>query len=158
MTRALHSRPIGSLLAITLISLASGGWVLAIAILMQWLIYDDWLHQAGPLQIFGSLFAAALTSFVVLGWQIAVRRRRQELIRRFESIARMNDRIRNSLQTIDLLAFLNSQAAEQVHSAVEAISGVLSEVLQENRPEQAGSPVGRLERREPVDAPGSSHV
>ena len=59
MKQPLDSRSIGSLLAIVLIALASGLWVLAIATLMQWLIYDDWLHQTGPLQMFGSLFAAA---------------------------------------------------------------------------------------------------
>ena len=139
MKQPLRSHPIGSLLAIVLVALAAGLWVLAIAILMQWLIYDDWLHQTGPMQIFGSLFAAALTSIVVLRWQIAVRRRRQEMLLRFASIARMNDRIRNSLQTIDLLAFANSQAAEQVRSAVDAISAVLREVLQEHEP-RADSP------------------
>lgn len=138
MKPPLDSRPIGSLLAIVLIALGSGLWVLAIATLMQWLIYDDWLHQTGPLQIFGSLCAAALTFVVVLRWQIAVRRRREEMLRRFESIARMNDRIRNSLQTIDLLAFANSHATEQVHAAVDSISAVLSDVLQEHEPASAG--------------------
>ncbi len=138
MKQPLDSRSIGSLLAIVLIALASGLWVLAIATLMQWLIYDDWLHQTGPLQIFGSLCAAALTFVVVLRWQIAVRRRREEMLRRFESIARMNDRIRNSLQTIDLLAFANAHATEQVHAAADSISAVLGEVLQEHEPARAG--------------------
>lgn len=147
-----RSRRIGSLLTISLISVAAGLWVLAIAILMQWLIYDDWLHQTGPLRIFGSLFAAGLTSFVMLRWQIAVRRRREEYMRRFESIARMNDRIRNSLQTIDLLAFVNSQATEQVRSAVDSISVVLGEVLQEHEPLPVGRPAGPISGHETLEA------
>ena len=152
MKSTFRSRHIGSLLTISLISVAAGLWVLAIAILMQWLIYDDWLHQTGPLQMFGSLFAAGLTSFVMLRWQIAVRRRREELMRRFESIARMNDRIRNSLQTIDLLAFVNSRATEQVRSAVDSISVVLGEVLQEHEPMPASRPARPISGHETLEA------
>ncbi len=113
--------------------------MLGISVLLQWLVYDDWMHRTGPLQIAGSLLTAALATFVVLRWQIGIRRRREEMLRRFRSIERMNDRIRNSLQTIDLLAFVNSSATEQVRSAVDSIAAVLHEVLEENHPEASSS-------------------
>jgi methyl-accepting chemotaxis protein len=141
MNASLRSRQLGSTVAIGLVSIASGLCVLAISVLLQWLIYDDWMHRTGPLQIVGSLLTAALATFVVLRWQIGIRRRREEMLRRFRSIERMNDRIRNSLQTIDLLAFVNSRATEQVRSAVDSIAAVLREVLEENHPEAASSPL-----------------
>jgi hypothetical protein len=47
----------------------------------------------------------------------------------------MNDRIRNALQSIDLIAFAHSDAAEQVRTAVDAISVILKEVLEEAHPQ-----------------------
>jgi len=140
MNASFRSRQLGSTVAIGLVSIATGLCVLAISVMLQWLIYDDWMHRTGPLQIVGSLLAAALASFVVLRWQIGIRRRREEMLRRFRSIERMNDRIRNSLQTIDLLAFVNSRATEQVRSAVDSIAAVLHEVLEEHHPQVPPAP------------------
>lgn len=130
-----HSRHLGSTLAIWLVSLASGICVFGIAIFLQWLVYDDWMHDHVPVRLVGSGLAAALGMFVVMRWQFALRRRREEMLRRFETIRWMNDRIRNSLQKIDLLAFANNaDAAEAVSGAVDAIEDVLHEVLAETHP------------------------
>jgi hypothetical protein len=128
-------RRIASTASIWLVSLASGLCVLLFAAFLQWLIYDDWMHGHGPLQMFGTLLAALLTFVVVLRWQFGIRRRRLEMIRYFQTIEWMNDRIRNALQSIDLIAFAHSEAAEQVRGAVDAISIVLKEVLEETRPQ-----------------------
>ena len=139
MKAQFRSRRIGSVVAIGLVSIASGLCVLALSVFLQWLIYDDWMHRTGRLQIVGGLLAAALASFVVLRWQIGMRRRREEMLRRFRLIERMNDRIRNSLQTIDLLAFANSQATEQLRSAVDSIAAELRDVLEEHQPRAAAA-------------------
>src|SRR5579871_6164990 len=83
-------RRIASTASIWLVSLASGLCVLVFAAFLQWLIYDDWEHGRNPLQLFGTLLAAALTFVVVFRWQIALRRRRQEMLRHFETIEWMN--------------------------------------------------------------------
>ena len=127
-------RRIASTASIWLVSLASGLCVLVFTAFLQWLIYDDWMHSRNPLQLFGTLLAAALTFVVVFRWQIALRRRRREMLRHFETIEWMNDRIRNALQSIDLIAFAHSEAAEQVRTAVDAISVILKEVLEETHP------------------------
>lgn len=126
---------IGSSLAIWLVSLASGGCALGLAISLQWLVYNDWMHDHAPLRWVGSLMVSTLTIIVVMRWQLALRRRRTEMLRRFESIRWMNDRIRNALQTIELLAFANSQAADAVSTAVDAIEDVLREALAETYPD-----------------------
>lgn len=136
----LHSRQIGSTLAIWLVSIASGLCVLGIAVFLQWLVYNDWMHLHAPQRWVGSLLAAGLASFAVMRWQLALRRRRTEMLRRFETIRWMNDRIRNALQTIELLAFANSQATEAVSAAVDAIEDVLRDVLAETQPESSPPP------------------
>jgi len=105
---------------------------------VQWLVYDDWMHRTGPLQIVGSLLAAVLTGGVVMRWQRSIRRHEEEMLRRFQTIQWMNDRVRNCLQAIDLLAFVHSQSAEQVRSSVDSIRAVLREVLEEYHPEPEG--------------------
>ena len=152
----IRSRHLGSTLAIWLVSLASGVCVFGVAIFLQWLIYDDWMHDHVPVRLVGSGLAAALATFVVMRWQLVLRRRREEMLRRFETIRWMNDRIRNSLQKIDLLAFANnSHATEAVSEAVDAIEDVLHEVLAEThsaaldpRFEPAGPRPGRSASRD----------
>lgn len=112
--------------------------MLAIAIFLQWLVYDDWMHRTGPLQIVGSLLAALLTFSIVMRWQKSIRRHQEEMMRRFQTIQWMNDRVRNGLQTIDLLAFVHSHAAEQVRSTVDSIQEVLREALEEYIPAPEG--------------------
>lgn len=112
--------------------------VFGAAIFMQWLIYDDWLHDQGPLRIVGSLLAGGLTFAAAVRWQFAIRWRKVEMLRRFESIKWMNDRIRNSLQAIECVTYAaDPQATESVRSAVDAIEEVLNEVLTESHPAPA---------------------
>ena len=130
------SRQIASDIRIWLISVFSAVAVFATAICMQWLIYDDWLHDKGPVRIVGSLLAGGLTFAVAVRWQFAIRWRKVEMLRRFESIKWMNDRIRNSLQAIECVTYAaDPQATESVRSAVDAIEKVLHEVLAESRVE-----------------------
>jgi hypothetical protein len=127
--------PVLSRFKIILISTVSGLMVSSVVLLSQWLIYDDWLHRSGPLRIIGTLVSGALTFVFVHRWQSLVRERQIETVRRFERIARMNDRIRNSLQAIECVTFVaQPQAMDTVHDAVENIDAVLGEVLLEMRP------------------------
>lgn len=146
MKNWLRSHEIGPTLAIWLVSLASGGCVLGLAIFLQWLVYNDWMHDHAPQRWVGSMLAAALAAFAVMRWQLALRRRRTEMLQRFETIRWMNDRIRNALQTIELLAFANSQATEAVSAAVDAIEDVLREVLAETHPNPSRIPRAARDR------------
>jgi hypothetical protein len=71
-------------------------------------------------------------------WQTIMRERQSEMRRRFETIAQMNDRIRNALQIIECATYAtNPQATAPVRSAVDAIENVLQGVLVEVRPHLA---------------------
>ena len=66
----------------------------------------------------------------MLRWQYSMRERQREMIRRFELISHMNDRIRNALQAIECLKYVSSpQETETVRREVDAIDAVLQEVL-----------------------------
>ncbi|HZR33432.1 MAG TPA: hypothetical protein VFA76_16420 [Terriglobales bacterium] len=122
--------PILSTTRIALFSLLACMFVLAASISIQWFIYDGWLHRGGPLRIVGTSFATILTFVFSFRWQVLIRERRREMLRRFQTIARMNDRIRNALQTIECTTYLAApQATEPVKQAVETIDSVLREVL-----------------------------
>jgi hypothetical protein len=124
------TRQIPSPLVIWLVSMAAGLTVFFLAIFIQWLIYDDWLHDSGPLRIVGSALAGALMFAVAFRWQLTLRQRRLEILHRFETIRWMNDRIRNSLQAIECVTYASApEATGQVRSAVDAIESVLHEVL-----------------------------
>ncbi len=118
---------------IVLFSLLAAIPVLAASLLMQWLIYDDWLHQIGPLRIVGTCIAALVTFISALRWQAVVRERQLEVVRRLEMILRMNDRIRNALQAIECLTYVaQPEATESVRQSVNVIDSVLREVLAES--------------------------
>jgi hypothetical protein len=109
--------------------------VLFSSLLLQWLIYDDWLHQTGALRIVGSGVAALVTFFAMFRWQSGLRKRQMETFQRFATIASMNDRIRNSLQAIECITYAsNPKATESVKKAVDVIDGVLREVVAELNP------------------------
>ncbi len=128
MTRTiLSSRRVISRLAIWIISLGSALFVLALALFLQWFIFTDWTHRHDQLHI-GAILAALVTWFFVLRSQQAARQRQIELLHQLETIRWMNDRIRNALQSIDLLAFVHSEAAEQVRGSVDTIAAILHEV------------------------------
>ena len=118
-------------------AVAAGVAVIGAATLLQWIIYDDWLHRAG-LRLVGSVLAGVLTSLFAYRWQSAVRKQRLAMLRRFETILRMNDRIRNALQIIECATYAtNPEATEPVRDAVDVIEDVLHEVLAETHPAPA---------------------
>lgn len=119
---------------ITVYALGCAFLVLVGTLALQWIVYDDWLHRTG-LRVTGSFVSGALTFALVFRWLMVQRDRKREMLRRFEIIAKMNDRIRNALQAIELAAFATHPgAATPVRSAVDSISEVLEEVLVEARP------------------------
>jgi hypothetical protein len=118
--------------------------------------------------------AGVLTFVFALRWQSAIRERKIEMLRRFETIQRMNDRIRNALQVIECATYAtNPQATEPVRNAVDVIEGVLQEVLVEAHPALSAAPdpseaapksianeIRRNDRSQMASAfwnPGSSH-
>jgi len=93
----------------------------------------------------GSTLAGVLTIMLSLHWQFVRREQRIEMLRRFETIAWMNDRIRNALQTIECVDYAaNFQATDSVRNAVSIIDGVLSEVLSETEITKSLSDFGQL--------------
>jgi len=121
-----------------LYSFVASSFVLVVSLLIQWLVYDDWLHETGPLRIVGTSIAAAITFGVVLRWQYSTRQKHREMVRRFQKILDMNDRIRNSLQAIECVTYLSQpEATESVRQSVNAIDAVLSEVLEDARKSSA---------------------
>lgn len=147
---------VSSTLKIFLFSLVASCCVLAASLLMQWLVYDDWLHQTGPLRIVGTSIATLITFVFVLRWQYAVREREREMVHRLERILHMNDRIRNALQAIECVTYLSEpQATEPVRQSVEVIDRVLREVLDD----VGHGPASRFQsaaRASAVDAPQKS--
>jgi hypothetical protein len=113
-------------------SIVSGLAIFLLAVILQWFIYDDWMHKNGPLRIVGSALAAALTFGFVYQWQVGQREKKIENLRRFERIRWMNDRIRNSLQAIECVVYAtNRHVTDPVREAVDTIESVLQEVLVE---------------------------
>lgn len=120
--------------SIVSVAAASGVAVLGVAILLQWVVYNDWLHQAG-MRLVGSVMAGIVTSLFAYRWQWAVREQKLRMLRRFETILQMNDRIRNALQIIECATYAtNPEAVGPVRDAVDAIEGVLHEVLAQTQP------------------------
>lgn len=138
-------RLLSSPLRMVLFSFLASFCVLAASLLIQWLVYEDWLHRTGPLRIVGTSIATVVTFAFVLRWQYAVRRNQREMLRRFEMILRMNDRIRNSLQAIACVTYLSQpEATESVRQAAQEIDGVLREVLQNTGPTPSWLPPDAL--------------
>ncbi|HUN90100.1 MAG TPA: hypothetical protein VMU28_14975 [Terriglobales bacterium] len=121
-----------SKLRILLYSFLSSCSVVFLSLLLQWLIYADWLHDPGPVRLVGTVLASVLTFLLVWLWQERIRREQVETLRRLEVIAKMNDRIRNALQAIDCIAYLKDEAATQtVRQAVDVIDSALRGVSTE---------------------------
>lgn len=135
-----------------LLSLFISLCVLAFALLAQWLVYHDWFHQSGPIRIVGTVLASVLTLLFAFRWLYAVRQRQVDMLRRFETIAQMTDRIRNALQAIELVTFLSQRdAMRSVRDAVLVIDCVLRDAL-----EQTSSPAGTMQENQPPAV--SSHI
>lgn len=119
----------------------------AAGILLQWLVYDDWLHRTG-FRFVGSLLAGILMFAFAYYRQSTIRERKVEMLRRFQTIAQMNDRIRNALQVIECATYAtNPQATEPVRNAVDVIEGVLEEVLADVHPALAVVPYTALKSK-----------
>ena len=119
-----------SRLRILLISLVGSFLVLVVSLVIQWLVYDDWLHRTGSLRIVGTSIAAMLTLLFMLRWQYSIREQQREMVRRFELISHMNDRIRNALQAIECVTYISyPEATETVRREVNGIDEVLRDVL-----------------------------
>ncbi len=119
---------------IVLFAFAASFLVLACTLFLQWLVYNHWLHQTSPLHIVGGAVAAVLTFLFIFWWQSAIRKQQAEMLRRFKTIAEMNDRIRNALQVIACTAFAsNPDATEHVRQAVKTIDGALQGLVADER-------------------------
>ena len=60
------------------------------------------------------------------------------MIQRLEAIRWMNDRIRNSLQTIECITYAAApQATDDVRNAVDVIEGILNDFLVDRHPHSA---------------------
>jgi hypothetical protein len=123
------------------VELLSGGAIFARALLagigmlgfttsMQWFIYFRWMHEPGTLEIAGSVMAGALMFALVFRSLHGTRQRQMELIGRLRTIRWMNDRIRNSLQTIECVTYAAApHATDEVRLAVDSIESILGDYL-----------------------------
>jgi hypothetical protein len=153
------SRQITSRIVIWLSSLTAGIAVFCFAIFLQWLIYDDWMHRNGPLRIVGSALAGILSFVAAIRWQSAIRERKVEMLRRFETIKWMNDRIRNSLQAIECVTYAaDPGATDSVRSAVDAIEDVLREVLADAHPGLTDRATARIGQDSPAETESTGNV
>ncbi len=133
--------PFPSRTRIFTVSLLASFFVLVVSLVIQWLVYDDWLRETGPLRIVGTSIAALVTLVFMLRWQYRVREQQREMVRRFELISHMNDRIRNALQAIECVTYVSRpDATGVVRQEVEAIDKVLREVLSETGFASAAEP------------------
>ena len=101
--------------------------VFAIALGIQWTIYDRYLHEAG-IRVVGSAIAAAVSVVLVLVLETSARNQRLREIKRLETIALLNHHIRNALQAI-VTSSGATNSTDTIRSAVERIEWALGEVL-----------------------------
>ncbi|HEU5413030.1 MAG TPA: hypothetical protein VFW31_04705, partial [Candidatus Angelobacter sp.] len=100
---------------LVLYAFLASSFVLFVSLIIQWLVYDDWLRRTGPMHLVGTSIAALVTFIFAVRWQNSVNQRERELVRHFEMILQMNDRIRNALQAIECVTYLaDPQATESV--------------------------------------------
>lgn len=110
-------------------SVVSGVLTLGAAIFIQWLVYDDWLHQAG-LRLTGSVLAAVFLGSLVFRTLWHAREKRRRMLELLQSIRWTNDRIRNSLQAIECVTYAASpEITADVKGAVDDIEGILNDLL-----------------------------
>lgn len=119
-------------------SVASGVLTLGAAIFLQWLVYDDWLHEAG-LRLTGSILAGICLGSMVFRSLWHAREKRRRMLELLESIRWTNDRIRNSLQAIECVTYAASpEITADVKNAVDAIEGILNDLLASPDSQMAG--------------------
>ena len=137
-TRSPQSFPELSHARILVFSIAASSFVLLCSVFLQWLVYDDWLHETGPFRIVGTVLAALLTFWFVYRWEKTSQARYRAALDRFQAIARMNDSIRNALQVIECTAYAFApHATEPIREAVEAIDAELRAIVRGAPPRSA---------------------
>lgn len=129
---------------LVLYAFLASSFVLFVSLIIQWLVYDDWLRRTGPMHLVGTSIAALVTFIFAVRWQNSVNQRERELVRHFEMILQMNDRIRNALQAIECVTYLaDPQATESVRQSVNNIDAVLRGVLEDTNPSTQARAVSR---------------
>lgn len=116
-----------SKLQIWLSALATGTLVFLLALGLQWVIYDRYLHEYG-VRIVGSLIASVIASILVETLAMRSRDQRKREIERLKTIALLNHHIRNALQAIVAYSG-SSNSTDAIRSSVERIEWALGEVL-----------------------------
>jgi len=109
--------------------------VFAIALGIQWTIYDRYLHEAG-IRVVGSAIAAGVSVVLVVSLGILERNQRLREIRRLETIALLNHHIRNALQAI-IASSGATNSTETIRASVERIEWALGEVLPDIQPSKS---------------------
>jgi len=115
-------------------ALLSSFLVVGVSLLVEVLVYRDWLHRTGPLRLVGSTIAAVIAFIAVQHWLNEAKRKQADALRRFQIIAQMNDSIRKSLQKIERISYAsNAQATEAIRDAVAAIDAVLVGLVSQSK-------------------------
>jgi hypothetical protein len=119
-------------------SVIAGILALAAAVFIQWLVYDDWLHEPGPLRLAGCILAGFFLGALVFRSLWHVRQKRRQMLQLLHTIRRANDRIRNSLQSIECVTYAAApETTEEVKNAVDAIECILKDLLLSPGPQGA---------------------
>lgn len=123
-------------------SIAVSFSVLVVSVALQWLVYDDWLHQTGPVHMVGSTVAAVITFVFVFRWFRSARERALDAQKRFAIIAKANDRIRNRLQAIECLTYASDhELAGGVREAIDDIDAALRGIVEDYKGQWAPIPI-----------------
>lgn len=121
---------IPSIAAIWIRSFLASISVLGAAVFVQWLIYVNWMHEPGPVEVSGSVLAGVLMFLLVFRSKHSTRRSKMELMARLNTLRWMSDRIRNSLQAIECVTYSAApNATNEVREAVDVIESILDDVL-----------------------------
>ena len=100
--------------------------VFVFALVLQWTIYDRFLHENG-IRIVGSAIAAMISILLVVTLGMKSRKQRREEIARLETIALLNHHIRNALQAIVSVSG-STDSTDVIRRSVERIEWALGEV------------------------------
>lgn len=129
---------------VVILAALASSFVFLTSAVLQWAIYDDWMHRTGPFRLVGTSIAAVLTFWYLCKWMLAERARQTELLRRLEVIAEMNDRIRNAVQGIAFTSYVQQpEEAEHVRQAIETIDHALRGVIETLTPAKVQPQAGR---------------
>ncbi|HEY3928794.1 MAG TPA: hypothetical protein VGL89_10485 [Candidatus Koribacter sp.] len=111
---------------ILLLSAGVAVGVFLLALGVQWVIYDRFLHDDG-LRIVGSTIAALLAAILTERLESISRARSLQELRRLEMLAVINHHVRNALQAI--LCSDGYGESKAIQAAVDRIEWALREVL-----------------------------